>query len=544
VERWRIDWASLAVLVIGLFVACVDRAGPAAKPGEDETAQAQSASAVARLDAELERGWAEAGIEPGPRASDAEYLRRVSLDLLGRVPSRDELARFLADEAPDKRARLVDELLEREEFASYWGRLWADRLLPGDRRARRLAGDALEGYFGEALARGRSWDRVTHDLLAGEGDLDEHPQLAFLGARPLRGNNKQDTLAELGSTTANVFLGARIECAQCHDHPYQPDFSREDFWAQTAFFGRTTVALEREDGAVKIEVGERSRGELRVALGGDDDPRKRPIPPRFMGAEASISDSSSSPRRTQLAAAIVADPRFAEASVGWVWTQLFGRGIVEPWDDLLAAGERPPLLELLAAEFRAGGYDMRALLRTIVLSQAYQRSSAGPVESPRALAAAEAAFARAPVRPLSAEQLFASVLTVTGLEQVAGRGFRRAVRRRKQAALREYEFVFADEEMAAAEGFSGNIPQALLLLNGALTNQGVVARPGGSLDRILTEHEDVDARLEELWLTVYGRAPSPAQLELGREAVAGGREADWEDLMFAMLYSSEFTTNH
>jgi hypothetical protein len=547
VHRWRFPTASLLALTF-LLGACAGQANPSPKRGRArvqlDTAE-EDQTILARVDAELARGWAAAKIDPSPLADDAEFLRRVSLDLLGRVPTQGEVERFLANDAPDKRAGLVDELLHSEAFAEHWATLWADRLIPDTRKAQRYAGDELEGYLREALADNRSWDRVVDELLSGTGKLVEQPQLAYLGARTLRGDNKQDALAELSSTTARVFLGTRIECAQCHDHPYDPEFTREDFWAQTAFFGRTFVELERGEGKgkrkIELEVGERSRGDLRVTLD-EENPRKQAIAPRYMGSDAAISESG--PRRAMLAAAIVDDPRFAQATVGWVWTTLLGRGIVEPWDDLLGSSERPPLLELLAAEFRSDGHDLRELLRTIVLSQAYQRSSADAGKTVREIEAAQAVFARASVRPLSAEQLFASVMTVTELEQIDERAFRNAVRGREEAALREYEFVFADDEMGSADGFSASVPQALLLLNGGLTNQGVVSRSGSALDRILSATNDTDARLEDLWLTAYGRVPTSDELVLGRAAVARAATNDWEDLMFAMLYSSEFGSNH
>lgn len=553
-RRWRTSSGWIVVSVFGLWVGCAGRPGEDAEHDPAHAADAANPE-LERLDAELARGWAAAKLEPGPIASDAEFLRRVSLDLIGRVPNRAELERFrtmtmtMTGGAPDKRARVVDELLASEAFAEHWAQLWADRLLPGDKRAQRQASEPLESYLSQALADNRRWDVVVDELLTGEGMLDDNPALAYLGARALRGANKQDALAELSSTTARVFLGARIECAQCHDHPYVSGFSREDFWAQTAYFGRTAVKLDRQSDQPKakrrVQVIERPRGQLRVALGGDEDARERALTPRFMGADAASFDPER-PRRAQLARAIVDDPRFAEATAGWVWTQLIGRGIVEPWDELLADTQRPALLALLATEFRASEHDLRALLRTIVLSSAYQRSSAGatPGATPSQIAEAEAAFARASVRPLSAEQLFASLMTATELEHVDERRFRRAVRAHKQKALREYEFAFTDDEMSSADGFSGNVPQALLLLNGSLTNNGVVSRLGGSLDRILSTSEDTDARLQDLWLTVYARAPRAEELALGREAVAGGHDADWEDLMFAMLCSSEFTSNH
>lgn len=531
--------ATTATMVALLSLGCAGRSTTEIEPQREQRESSPPQTEASPLDAELARRWAELDIEPSPLASDTEFLRRVSLDLIGRVPTRTEVDAFVRDEHPDKRVRKVDALLSSEEFAAHWAGLWVDTLLPTDARTRRIAGESLESYFVEVLRENRSWAQVVDELLTGEGELEAAGQLGFLAGRAARGIAREQLAADLGSTTARVFLGAKIECAQCHDHPYEPAFTREDFWAQAAFFGRIKVKFERSgEGPATATISERPRGELRVELGDDE----QVIAPRFMGGAAA---SGASPRRAQLAAAIVEDPRFAEATVGHVWTRLLGRGIVEPWDDLLDADERPALLRLLAAEFRASGHDLRALIRSIVLSQAYQRSSVGPQTQPTKIAAAEAAFGRAAVRPLSAEQLFASLITVTGLEQIESRKFRQAVRQRREAALREYQFVFSDDEMGSAEAFSGNVPQALLLLNGNITNQGVVARRGGSLDVILDANEATDARIEDLWLTVYGRPPNDDELALARAAVGDGRRVrDWEDLMFAMLYSSEFGSNH
>ena len=567
-RRWHPHLALLLSVPLSMGLAC---AGSGERDSTfDESPQAQSEEAGAdTLAAALERAWADAGVEPSPLADDAEFIRRASLDLIGRVPTQGEVERFLASDRADKRAALLDALLASEAFAEHWAALWTDELLTKDKKGRRLAGEALEGYFAEALTDNRPWSQVLRELLEGEGELRDQPELAYIASRNLRGQNKSEAVAELSSTTARVFLGSRIECAQCHDHPYVSEFTREDFWAQAAFFGRTRLEIDKDKdkpdselmgdpamaaGAkqkakekkkknLEVRVGERRKGELRVALGGDEDPRKQAITPRFLGAADTRLDEQR-PRRKQLAELIIADDRFAEATVGWVWTRLLGSGIVEPWDELLSPRERPELLSILASDFRASDHDLRALIREIALSPAYQRSSAGPQQSERDIARAEASFARARVRPLSAEQLFASLLTVTALEQVGGRNFRRAVRAKKEAALREYEFVFNDDEMAAADGFAGNVPQALLMLNGGLTNQGVVAREGSSLDRILSEEASVDARLEDLWLTVYGRPPRAEELDFGREAVGSQRREDWEDLMFAMIYSSEFSSNH
>lgn len=514
--------------------------------------RAISDAGAARLDELLARDWQQAGITPSPAVDDAEFLRRVTLDLAGRIPTRGEVDHFLASRESDKRATLVDRLLAGEDFAAHWARQWADLLLPGDEKAEKLARAPLERHLADSLAAGRGWDRIVADLLASEGELAERPELAYVAARG-RGADKPERLAELTSTSSRVFLGSRIECAQCHDHPYASDFSQDDFWSTVALFGRMQIAIERKERPPTVRVSERTRGELRLALGitgasaDETDPRKQPIAPSFLGEP--FADSREISRRSQLAARIVDDPRFAAATIGVIWTRLFGRGIVEPWDDLLGRdpSSYPPALALLGEQLRAADYDLRLVIRTIVLSEAYQRSSTpAPAHAgePERIAA-EAHFARASVRGLSAEQLFESLRVATGLDEVEDRAFAKAVQQRERQAMREYAFVFADDEMASTDSFSGSVPQALLLLNGGVTNQAVRSRPGSKVDELLALHE-VDARIEALWRSAYARDPSLDERAWARGAI--GPEVDdpaaWEDLLFAMLQSTEFTSNH
>ncbi len=544
--------------LVSLVLACAGVSEPSDQPGPTPTTVSERAIAdagSARIDALLAEQWQQAGLEPSPTTTDAEFLRRVSLDLIGRVPTRAEVDEFLGEREPDKRAGLVDRLVASDEFAEHWARQWTDLLLPGAAKAEKLAREPLERYLAEVLGEGRPWDRVVRELLAGEGELADRPELAYLAARG-RGGEPSERLAELTSTSARVFLGSRIECAQCHDHPYDPAISREDFWATVAWFGRVQIDVDRDQKPPRVTIGERSRGELRLALADPSsnpdelDPRKRAIAPSFLG-EAPTAQLAEGTRREQLATWIVEDPRFAAAMVGLTWTRLFGRGIVEPWDDLLSQDpERyPALLSMLAEQFRTQGHDPRVLVRTIVLSQAYQRSSRAPGErdDESRRRAAEAGFARASVRQLSAEQLFDSLLVATGLEDVEDRAFAKAVQQRERQALREYDFVFADDEMANGDAFTGNVPQALLLLNGALTNQAVIARAGSSLGELL-ELRTREARIEALWRIAYARDPTLderawANGALGSDADGENRPA-WEDLLFAMLQSNEFASNH
>lgn len=502
-----------------------DAAAPDPSPGEP--------TAATEIDAVTFAGWTSAGIEPTALAGDEEFLRRASLDIIGRVPTAEETRAFVASTDPDKRSALVDRLLASDEYAQYWADIYLDLLIGMDPQTRRRFGDDVHDWLAGGLAEGRGWDQTVDAMITATGELPDNPAAGFIVARMREGK-----VENLVGRTGDIFLGVQIQCAQCHDHPYA-DFSREDFWGMGAHYARSRVRIDRSSQPPIPRVVDTRRGEMRIEMEGTD--RKKKIDPSFLGRAVTIDDEET--RREALSREIRESDLFARAAVGHTWSQLFGRGIVEPWNDLgLDPESHPALLETVADEFVDLGYDHRELLRATVLSQAYQRSSAGPVER---RAQAEAVFARAPVRPLSPHQLFRSLFSVTGIEDVENPKVRRRVRKAKREAQKQYLFVFGDDEMAQRDAFSGNVPQALLLLNGDLTNQGVVARPGTTLGRILDASDDDGERIENLYLAVYGRKPSADEVERGVAFVRGheSRQA-YEDLMFAMLYSSEFLSNH
>jgi hypothetical protein len=300
-------------------------------------------------------------------------------------------------------------------------------------------------------------------------------------------------------------------------------------------------------GPASFLVFDQRRGEARMR-----PPRSESevvVAPKFLGRALPIPPDES--RRPVLARALIESDLFAKAMVARTWTQLFGQGVVDPWDDLGAEHDarHPAILVRLAADFRASGYDIKALLRKIVLSPAYARSSVRPDGLPDDGGAALRAFAQARVRPLSPEQLFRSLLTATGADQMVRRRNQDKGDRQIERALREYRFTFEDDEMADADTFDGSMPQALLLLNGEVTNGGARAGEDGVLDTILRSSRDPAERLREMFLAVYGRPPTAQEGRwllpaLGEaSASAGGRRA-YEDLFFSLLISSESVTNH
>jgi hypothetical protein len=490
------------------------------------------------IDALITQGCSAAKVVPAPAAGDAEYLRRVTLDLTGRIPTGDEARRFLADTAPGKRPALVDRLLASPEYARHWTDVYLALLVGRDQRIAGGAGRALfASYLNRALSENRPFDRVTREILTATGRLDVHPEAAFMVRN--EGNGGPEAAA---AATARVFLGLQIGCAQCHDHPSDARYHQEDFWGFTSYFAQTAVARGMGEGPGAFIVYEKREGDAQMPV--HDTGKLVSVPPKFLGR--SVKPGTDETRRDAVASAIIGSDLFAKEAVNRTWAELFGRGLVEPFDDL--GGEHdashPPLLTRLAEAFAAHGYDQRWLLRTIVLSQAYGRSSSGGTGDPETL---RRTFARATVRPLQPEQLFRSLLTATGVDEVIERKLgEEATETRMEQALRQYLFVFGDDEMAEVNAFNGSVPEALLVLNGPLVNQGIRARGGSTLDRILRAGRNRDERLNGLFLAVYARPPAPAEsVRIGQYLDAhGSSRGAWEDVFHALLTSVESTTNH
>jgi hypothetical protein len=569
----RLLLGSIGVLVSCglLLVACasLDRreagAPPPAAPIVVSARAAPGARVGARLDELLAASWAAAGVAPAPAADDGAFLRRVSLDLAGRIPSLHEARAFLDDGALDKRARLVDRLLASPAFAARWGDLYADLLFGTDARRRVEKRFGPRAFLVAAFEENRPYDRLAAELLTADGSGEDDGAAAFVAAR-LRGGGGPEAIA---GAAARIFLGLQIQCAQCHDHPYDARWKQEDFYGLVAYFAGTRVRAEPAQPASQgaTDVAREGAGEMAGAMDADTSARRsivlvdlprgearmqRPgsaegvlVKPRFLGAALGLRPGET--RRQAFARAVIGSDLFAKAMVARTWAQLFGRGLVEPWDDLGAERDpaHPPPLLHLAEAFRDGGYDVRALVRTIVLSAAYGRSAAGSPSS--GADASLRAFARMGTRPLSADQLVASLLVATGVDGAARRASDdRAGSRRVDDAFRDFRFAFADDEMAEVDRFDGSLPQALLLLNGPLTNAGSRARRAGVLSAVLAAHRDPAARLEDLFLAAYTRAPRPDEraLLLGHVAGQGGDRRAWEDVYFSLLTSAEAVTNH
>jgi hypothetical protein len=553
------------VLLLGVGACSSTSKAPAVLAAASPAAVAPPEGTLApgELDRLIEESWRSAGVKPSPPADDLEFLRRVTLDLAGRAPSLGEVRVFQADASPDRRGHLVDRLLASAAFGEHWADLYADLLWHqegGKNRLERRGGDPRQ-WFVDAFNENVGYDKISTAVIAGAGDVREHGALAFLAARFKAGGAEAIT-----GSAARVFLGLQIQCAQCHDHPYDRRWKQEDFWGLVAYFAGTKVKREEAaappamamDGASegagdggKTFVVRDGRGVARMHRPGATEDVV--VQPRFLGYKPAAPTAE--PLRRTFARAIVATDLFPKAMVGRTWAQLFGHGLVEPWDDLGAENDprHPPLLVKLAEDFRASGFNVKRLVKLMVLSTAYARSSSpapGTSDTPEGIEVAVRAFARAGIRPLTPEQLFRTLSVATGAEVMARHRTDSEERAEKKLfqALKEYRFAFDDDEMAEANKFDGSMPQQLLLMNGELTNGGARVGPEGVLGGILRFHDDPAVRLDEMMLAAYTRRPTAEEKALLLEHLghARGREQKrvYEDLYFALITSTEAVTNH
>jgi hypothetical protein len=470
-------------------------------------------------------------IVPSGLADDAEFLRRVHLDVVGALPTAAEARRFLADRRPDKRARLVDELLRRPEHADLWALYWAD-VLRVDRAA--LGPKRAYAYYRwlrDSFAAGRPFDEIARELITAEGPIDEAPAAAFYQAAPQPGS--------AASSVAQAFLGVRIACAECHHHPYDR-WTQDDYSGMQAFF----VPLHLQPSAA----GDALLGEGAAVA---RNPRTgRDVPAHPLG-EAVPRQAPAGDARAALAAWVTRtdNPFFARNVANRVWAHLMGRGLVEPVDDVRATNPptNPELIDALARFLVEHRYDTRALVRLIAASRAYQLSS-----RPNATNECdEQNYSRARLRRVPAEVLLDMVSQATGVpERFEGTPpGTRAVQLWDSKVNPYFLKVFGRPQRVSAcacerqEGPS--VAQVLHLMNSPRT-QARLAHEDGRVARLVRRGASDGELVEELYLTCFSRFPTEEEKRAAVEYLAGkpDRRRAAEDLAWGLLNSLEFVFNH
>jgi hypothetical protein len=513
-------WAALAVL-----------AGQAVVRGgsDPRTAAPQDARVVtARIDTAVLARWADAKVQPVAIADDGEFLRRACFDVIGKIPTAAEARDFLDDPSEDKRLALVERLLDSPAYTTRATELWRQLLLPEadtEDQARQVVG-VFEAWLRRKVAEDAGYDRIVREILTvklggrnNEGvavPRDPSPAAYYVA--------KEGKPENLAAGAARVFLGVRLECAQCHNHPFAP-WTREQFWGFAAFFAG--VPAQGPEDALNARREPAARRELTI-------PGTSKVVP---AAHLDGSLPAWRPRvdgRELLADWITArgNPYFARALVNRVWARFFGVGLVEPIDDLDAdaGAELGGLLDDLAEQFRLHGYDLKFLIRVLTATRAYNLSSrTGPAESSAPL------FASMPVRGLSPGQLFDSLTQATG---VSG-----------EDARNRFLDLFANREVRATEAQT-TILQALTMMNGAHIAGATDPDTGDVLGAIAkAPFLDTASRIEALYLATLTRRPRPDELALlvryvERREGPDERAKALADVFWALLNGPEFPLNH
>lgn len=514
----------ICVLLSSVLVAVAAGRCQADQPDAAELAKLIDQQVDARLKSE--------GVRAAELADDAEFVRRIHLDLHGAVPTLEQVKRFLADAERDKRARLVDSLLADTRYGQHLADIWQGYLISP------LADDSTKRAerFGRWLAEQfntRRWDQIVTELITATGKMEDNPAVTYL----IEGRLPR-AVPDLTDLTSRHFLGVRLNCAQCHDHPFVK-WKQEEFWGMAAFF--TQIQTPKRAKQV-YEKGVVDDPTLTLAALRDAGMLDGFLPrsPTFLGGQelSAATATKTTTLRTALAQwlTVPENPYFARATVNRTWWRLMGRAIVQPVDDMHEANapSHPELLNLLARSFAESGFDLKFLTRAILLSRAYQRTSQ-PGESADVQAAL---FGRMAIKVISAGQLYDSLETISGPPtKVAGIDA-------KQGTRWEFTQFFGESGDPDPMAYRRGIPHLLRQMNSGqfsgLNLAGLVTRLDAAGGR-----PPVDIA-SDLFLTILSRRPTAEELRQAKTYLkrSGSAAGGLGELAWVLLMTSEFSLNH
>ena len=471
-------------------------------------------------------------ILPSEICTDEEFLRRVTIDITGSLPTEDEYQAFMADANPNKRAALVDRLLERKEFAEIWAMKWSELLMvKSNIQVSYKAMFLYSSWLTDKIANEVPLDQMVRELLSASGGTFGQPATNFYQI-------ERDTL-KTAENVAQVFMGFQTQCAQCHNHPFDR-WTMDDYYSFAAFFsqiGRKTGEDYRE--TIVFNTGS---GTTRHPVG------NRPMEPKFLGGEQ--PDIAGRDRRVVLAEWLTApeNPYFATNVANRVWAHFFGRGIVEPVDDVRASNppSNPELFEELGRKLVEYRYDFKQLVRDICNSETYQRSFIRNETNEHD----ERNFAHAGVRRIPAEQLLDCLNQVTGTQEkfrglpLGARAVQIADGTTSNYFLTSFGRAPRETVCVCEATTSPSLSQALHLLNGDAVN-GKIQR-GGVVKKLLDEGKSPEQIIETLFIRCLTRRPTADEVEqlTALAAQAANPQIGLEDVMWAILNSREFLFNH
>jgi len=557
------------------------------KPKEtitDILASSAGAAQVAFINQEIEKQWKENKIGPSERCSDYEFIRRASLDLIGRVAKSKEIEVFMKDPPRERRSRLIERLLgekkdgesggvEGDEYANNMANLWTVLLLT--RTGAKANHDWMQSWLTEEFAKkDANWSKITTELLTASGKAEKNPAVNFILAH-LGESIKEDqkdnghfTMVPITSRTTRLFLGLRTQCIQCHDHKFNDDWKQSHFWGINAFFRQVDAPNGRPGNDKQKKKGMKDPAEVTLK----DDPGLNPegiVPyerrtgvllyqkPTFLDGSKMVLKDSTTTRRQALAGFVVKSDYFAKTFINRMWAHFMGRGFtrdVDDWGDHNPVSH-PELLERLAKDWATRyGYNPRELVRWICNSRAYGLSCVANASNDKS--DAEPFFGRMLLKAMSPEQLFESTMTATGAQAGQTKDGRQGLR---EKWLKKLVLNFGDDEGNEIT-FNGTVVQALLLMNGEDINKAIMDKNWGTVATVLRRRPftapAARSAVTELYLATLNRPPTTAELNrilspkmiympqvAVRDPVAF-YTGFYQDLMWALLNSNEFILNH
>ncbi|HBC59858.1 MAG TPA: hypothetical protein DC058_01405 [Planctomycetaceae bacterium] len=504
------------------------------------------------IDQQIRQGWTDNEIEASPLASDEEWVRRVYLDLVGRIPTLTEAREFLADKNPRKRAMLVDALLENEDYVRNFTTIWANNSI-GRGAPQRVSRTGMEKFYREAFAKNRPWNEIVVDILTASGHYEENGAVNYILAQM----QMPDDAVQLTAMTTRLFLGLQVQCTQCHNHPFNK-WQQDQFWEFNSFFRQVDKRDHRKlDPKTGQQVDdysevvwkeftgpvyyEKRSGMMQVAF------------PRFQGHE--VDPGVGVDRRAELAK-LITEPagdepaQLAQAMVNRTWSHFFGYGFTRPVDDMGPhnPASHPELLKRLSREFVAANYDVKQLIRWIVSSEAYQLSSQygekNRIDDP---AAGEMPlFSHMYLKSMQAEQLYDSLIVASNAHQ-SGNGSWSAQEEQRRRWMQQFVVAFDNDENDESTTFNGTIPQALMMMNSELIDKACSVERGSFLFEQMSSPGAETQKINDLYMAALTRRPTRAEMTKMQKALArygAAKLNGYQDMFWALLNSNEFIFIH
>ncbi|HRA87246.1 MAG TPA: DUF1553 domain-containing protein [Planctomycetaceae bacterium] len=517
-------------------------------------AAASEGSLVEFVDGQLRQGWTDNEVVPSEPASDEEWVRRIYLDLCGRIPTLEETKAFLDEKSPRKRFVLIEKLLADEDYVRNFTTVWTNNTI-GRATPRRVSRVGMEKFFREAFAKDRPWNEIVVDTVTASGHFEENGAVNYTLAQM----QNQDDGVQLTAMTTRLFLGLQVQCTQCHNHPFNK-WQQDQFWEYNSFFRqvgkRDHRKLDPNTGRMVDDYSEvvwqdfqgpvyyeKRSGMMQVAF------------PRFEGQE--VDPGLDTDRRIEFGKLLTKEidgqpPHIAQAMVNRMWSHFFGYGFTRPVDDMGPhnPASHPELLERLSREFVNSNYNLKELIRTICATEAYGLTSQfnEKNKSDDPAAGEMPLFSHMYLKQMQAEQMYDSLIVASNAHQ-AGRGGWSAQEEQRRKWMQQFVVAFDNDENAESTMFNGTIPQALMMMNSELIEKACSVERGSFLFEEFSKPGSEPQKIQELYMAALSRHPTKFELNKVMKMLNGNsyrtnKLNGYQDLFWALLNSNEFVFIH